>query len=139
GTAWYHTAMNLPLILHLAGAALVAVLVLLALVARIFGINWYRPLAQSIGFGGAYQLVTGSVLRYLSDGSIGAVCSRFAVYVVVLVAVELMLYSAMSRVSLVGVKNAGGAKEFPAKTVAVSAAVGLASVTAFILASSLTY
>ncbi len=118
--------MNLALTFHLAGAAIVGVLAVVAVVARLLRINWYRSLATGIGVGTAYQLITGAVLGYVMHGTVGAVCVRLIAYVAILTLVELMLFAAM---------RSEATQKFPLKTVALSFATGLASVAVFVLVS----
>jgi hypothetical protein len=115
--------MNTPLILHLVGAAISGLLVVGALVS-VFSkqSRWYKPTAIGIAVSAALQLISGSVLSFVSNGSLLTFCARIGIYLSVLVVAELVVWSAARKNQQV----------FPTRAVVSSFATGLAAVAVYV-------
>ncbi len=92
---------ELFLVLHLGGAAVLGVLG----IAAIMNVLWkqkkaYKPLASTIAFGGATQLITGSLLALTSQGTVLAFCARIGIYMTAVAAIETILFVAMRKNNL---------------------------------------
>ena len=86
------------LIIHLAGAAVAAALVVASIVAVLMRkASIYRPLAFGLVGIGAAQIASGAALAYVAGGTLLMFCVRIVAYLVVLSAVELMLLIAARR------------------------------------------
>lgn len=110
---------ELLLMLHLAGACVMAGLFIAAIFALITKKSkYYRILSQSIGVSAGVQILSGSFLATVTYGSLFLFCARIVIYVLVVLGVQILLLSAMNKEKIV----------FPIQLVVPSLSVGAISV-----------
>lgn len=109
------------LILHLAGAAVIAGLIIKTLVVLVQSrVSAYGGTAKAIALITAWQLITGSLLTIvkLQETSLLVFCARIGVYLAVVVAMEMLLLAKMRQAQL----------PFPKSFVNASVSAGLVAV-----------